>query len=59
MPDMLLLMFPSVGPLHSDKEYEVTAQKTGYILTPVPGKQGHFKAFKLGEIIVQVRKKRS
>ncbi len=44
----------SVGPLHSHNKYTVTAEKEGYIMTET--KQGNFKAFKLGEIIVKVSK---
>jgi len=43
-----------VGPLHGDTEYTVEAEKEGYVLTPIDNKHGHFKAFKLGEIIVKV-----
>lgn len=44
----------NIGPLHSDREYNVTAEKEGYVLSPVDGELGHFKAFKLGEISVRV-----
>ena len=44
-----------VGPLHSSAEYEVSAKKLGYVLSEVKGKQGHFKAHKLAEVIVKVR----
>ncbi len=41
-----------VGPLDSEKQYSVTAEKEGYILTE--SKSGSFKAFKLGEVVVKV-----
>ncbi|XP_074644327.1 BOS complex subunit NOMO3-like isoform X2 [Tubulanus polymorphus] len=44
----------SVGPLHDDTKYFVTAKKDGYIMTEIDGKLGHFKAFKLGQIDVKV-----
>ncbi|XP_064641106.1 BOS complex subunit NOMO3-like [Lineus longissimus] len=44
----------NVGPLHDNTEYVVKAAMAGYVMTPVDGKQGHFKAFKLGQISVDV-----
>ncbi|ELT93278.1 hypothetical protein CAPTEDRAFT_179513 [Capitella teleta] len=43
-----------VGPLHSHTEYDVSAVKEGYVLTAIEGKQGQFRAFKLGQISVTV-----
>ncbi|XP_006814110.1 BOS complex subunit NOMO1 [Saccoglossus kowalevskii] len=43
-----------VGPLHDSLQYGVSANKEGYILTAIDGKHGSFKAFKLGEIIIEV-----
>ncbi|XP_077985075.1 BOS complex subunit NOMO1-like [Glandiceps talaboti] len=43
-----------VGPLHDHTEYSIDANKDGYILTPLEGKPGSFKAFKLGEIKIEV-----
>ncbi|PVD27782.1 hypothetical protein C0Q70_12955 [Pomacea canaliculata] len=43
-----------VGPLHSDVKYRVTAEKTGYVITKDAEKRDVFRAFKLGEISVQV-----
>lgn len=43
-----------VGPLHSDVKYRVTAEKTGYVITKDAEKGDVFRAFKLGEISVQV-----
>ena len=43
-----------VGPLHSDQQYAVRAEKPGYVMTAVDGKIGDFNAFKLGEILVKV-----
>ena len=41
------------GPLHSGVQYDVTAEKEGYILTKKDG-SSDFQAFKLGEVKVQV-----
>ncbi|XP_061181394.1 BOS complex subunit NOMO1-like [Saccostrea echinata] len=43
-----------VGPLHREKEYEVTAEKAGYVLEKEKEKPLVFTASKLGEISVQV-----
>ncbi|XP_070547557.1 BOS complex subunit NOMO1-like [Ptychodera flava] len=43
-----------VGPLHDHTQYSVMAKKEGYIMTQLEGKAGSFKAFKLGEIIIEV-----
>ena len=43
-----------MGPLDGDSKYRVTAEKDGYMFTAIEGKQGHFKAFKLAEIAVEV-----
>ncbi|KAI0209330.1 Nodal modulator 2 [Lamellibrachia satsuma] len=43
-----------VGPLDGDPKYRVTAEKDGYMFTAIEGKHGHFKAFKLAEIAVEV-----
>ncbi|XP_060065049.1 BOS complex subunit NOMO2-like [Ylistrum balloti] len=44
----------SVGPLHSGKEYSVSAEKTGYVLVKEDGQTASFKAYKLGQVSVQV-----
>ncbi|OWF46756.1 nodal modulator 1-like [Mizuhopecten yessoensis] len=44
----------SVGPLHSSKEYSVSAEKTGYVLVKEDGQTASFKAYKLGQVSVQV-----
>lgn len=44
----------SVGPLHSDLEYTVTAQKEGFVLTAVEGTVGDFKAFALAGVTFEV-----
>jgi len=41
------------GPLHSGVQYEVSAEKEGYVLTKKEGATD-FQAFKLGEVKVQV-----
>ena len=49
-----LCIYYSVGPLHGDTEYSITADKEGYVLTRSEQKQGDFLASKLAEVIVQV-----
>lgn len=44
----------SVGPLHSDRLYDVTASKEGFVLSPVEGTQGDFKAFALAGVTFKV-----
>lgn len=44
----------SVGPLHSDRQYEISASKEGFVLSPVEGNQGDFKAFALAGITFMV-----
>ncbi|CAB3977797.1 Nodal modulator 1 [Paramuricea clavata] len=43
-----------VGPLHGNLRYDLSASKEGYILNPVQGEKGHFKAVKLGQIEIKV-----
>jgi len=44
-----------VGPLDSQLQYSVTADKEGFVFTPTDdGVIGHFRSFKLGKIQVQV-----
>ncbi|KAM3826892.1 BOS complex subunit NOMO3-like [Vipera latastei] len=45
----------SVGPLHSDLEYTVTAQKEGFILSAVDETLGDFKAFALAGVTFEIR----
>uniref|UniRef100_A0A8D0B0G3 Nodal modulator 1 n=1 Tax=Salvator merianae TaxID=96440 RepID=A0A8D0B0G3_SALMN len=45
----------SVGPLHSDLEYTITAQKEGFVLSAVEGTVGDFKAFALAGIIFEIK----
>ncbi|NXK46178.1 NOMO1 protein, partial [Chauna torquata] len=47
----------SVGPLHSDLEYTVTAQKEGFVLTAVEGTVGDFKAFALAGVTFEIKSK--
>ncbi|TRZ04195.1 hypothetical protein DNTS_011991 [Danionella cerebrum] len=44
----------SVGPLHSDSQYEISASKEGFVLTPVEGDTGDFKAFALAGVTFQI-----
>lgn len=44
----------SVGPLHSDRQYDISASKEGFILSPVEGSQGDFKAFALAGVTFKV-----
>lgn len=48
------LLFFRIGPLHREKQYEVTAEKPGYVLEKEKEDPLLFSAFKLGEISVQV-----
>ena len=43
-----------VGPLHKGFEYEVTAEKSGYVFVKEAGETSVFSAYKLGEISVKV-----
>lgn len=45
----------SVGPLHSDRQYDIGASKEGFVLSPVEGTQGDFKAFALAGVTFMVR----
>ncbi|XP_066546008.1 BOS complex subunit NOMO1 [Amia ocellicauda] len=45
----------SVGPLHSDLEYSIAANKEGFVLTPVEGTQGDFKAFALAGVTFEIK----
>ncbi|CAB1344572.1 unnamed protein product [Coregonus sp. 'balchen'] len=45
----------SVGPLHSDRQYDISASKEGFILSPVEGNQGDFKAFALAGVTFKIK----
>ncbi|XP_041958584.1 LOW QUALITY PROTEIN: nodal modulator 1 [Alosa sapidissima] len=45
----------SVGPLHSDQEYDISASKEGFVLTPVEGAAGDFKAFALAGVTFEIK----
>lgn len=45
----------SVGPLHSDLEYTVSAQKEGFVLSAIEGTVGDFKAFALAGVTFEIR----
>ncbi|KAM8934812.1 BOS complex subunit NOMO3-like [Pelodytes ibericus] len=45
----------SVGPLHSDIEYTVSAQKEGFVMTAVDGTIGDFNAFALAGVTFEIR----
>ncbi|MBN3280176.1 NOMO1 protein, partial [Polyodon spathula] len=45
----------SVGPLHRDLEYSITASKEGFVLSPVEGTQGGFKAFALAGVAFEIK----
>ncbi|KAH0631887.1 hypothetical protein JD844_019781 [Phrynosoma platyrhinos] len=45
----------SVGPLHSDREYTVSAQKEGFVLSAVEGTVGDFKAFALAGVTFEIK----
>lgn len=44
-----------MGPLHSDRQYDIGASKEGFVLSPVEGTQGDFKAFALAGVTFMVR----
>ncbi|KAM6972753.1 BOS complex subunit NOMO1 [Aplochiton taeniatus] len=44
----------SVGPLHSDRQYDISASKEGFVLSPVEGTQGDFKAFALAGVTFKI-----
>uniref|UniRef100_H3BZK0 NODAL modulator 1 n=1 Tax=Tetraodon nigroviridis TaxID=99883 RepID=H3BZK0_TETNG len=45
----------SVGPLHSDRQYDISASKEGFVLSPVEGTQGDFKAFALAGVTFMIK----
>uniref|UniRef100_A0A673NG20 Nodal modulator 1-like n=1 Tax=Sinocyclocheilus rhinocerous TaxID=307959 RepID=A0A673NG20_9TELE len=45
----------SVGPLHSDSLYDISASKEGFVLTPVEGNTGDFKAFALAGVTFEIK----
>ncbi|KAL4624511.1 nodal modulator 1-like [Arapaima gigas] len=45
----------SVGPLHSNLEYDISASKEGFVLTSVDGTQGDFKAFALAGVTFEIK----
>uniref|UniRef100_A0A8D3A306 Nodal modulator 1-like n=1 Tax=Scophthalmus maximus TaxID=52904 RepID=A0A8D3A306_SCOMX len=45
----------NVGPLHSDRQYDISASKEGFVLSPVEGTQGDFKAFALAGVTFKIR----
>uniref|UniRef100_A0A665SYT1 Nodal modulator 1-like n=1 Tax=Echeneis naucrates TaxID=173247 RepID=A0A665SYT1_ECHNA len=45
----------SVGPLHSDRQYDISANKEGFVLSPVEGTQGDFKAFALAGVTFKIK----
>uniref|UniRef100_A0A8C4XBY7 NODAL modulator 1 n=1 Tax=Erpetoichthys calabaricus TaxID=27687 RepID=A0A8C4XBY7_ERPCA len=45
----------SVGPLHRDRDYVISAKKEGFVLTPVDGTRGDFKAFALAGVTFEIR----
>ncbi|XP_019744926.1 nodal modulator 1 [Hippocampus comes] len=45
----------SVGPLHSDRQYDISASKEGFVLSHMEGTQGDFKAFALAGITFKIK----
>ncbi|KAM8842505.1 BOS complex subunit NOMO1 [Synchiropus picturatus] len=45
----------SVGPLHSDRQYDISANKEGFVLSPVEGSEGDFKAFALAGVTFKIK----
>jgi hypothetical protein len=53
--NVLIDVYPvRIGPLHREKQYEVSAEKAGYVLEKEKEDPLVFTASKLGEISVQV-----
>ncbi|XP_037076291.1 nicotinic receptor-associated protein 4-like [Pollicipes pollicipes] len=45
--------FITIGPLHPERQYQVTAEKEGYVISHTE-RHGHFRARKLAELRVRV-----
>uniref|UniRef100_A0A4W4F4M3 Prealbumin-like fold domain-containing protein n=1 Tax=Electrophorus electricus TaxID=8005 RepID=A0A4W4F4M3_ELEEL len=45
----------SVGPLHSHLQYDISASREGFVLTPVEGLTGDFKAFALAGVTFEIK----
>ncbi|XP_041433909.1 nodal modulator 3 [Xenopus laevis] len=45
----------SVGPLHSDLEYTISAQKEGFVMTALEGTVGDFNAFALAGVTFEIQ----
>ncbi|KAF6716052.1 Nodal modulator 1 [Oryzias melastigma] len=45
----------SVGPLHSDRSYDISARKEGFVLSPAEGTRGDFKAFALAGVTFKIK----
>lgn len=43
-----------MGPLHSDRQYDISASKEGFVLSPLEGQRGDFKAFALAGVTFKV-----
>ncbi|KRY30603.1 Nodal modulator 1, partial [Trichinella spiralis] len=50
----LCFLFSSVGPLRSLESLQITAELPGYGLEHIQGKYGHFTAYKLSQLYIQV-----
>ncbi|XP_034043318.1 nodal modulator 1 [Thalassophryne amazonica] len=44
-----------VGPLHSDRHYDISANKEGFVLSTVDGTRGDFKAFALAGVTFKIK----
>ncbi|KAK3877987.1 hypothetical protein Pcinc_017343 [Petrolisthes cinctipes] len=45
----------TAGPLDNSGQYTLSAEKKGYIMNKLGDKEGHFEAYKLAEIVVDVK----
>ncbi|XP_076872142.1 BOS complex subunit NOMO1 [Brachyhypopomus gauderio] len=45
----------SVGPLHSHLEYDISASREGFMLTPAEGHAGDFRAFALAGVTFEIK----
>ena len=43
-----------IGPLRTFEAFDYTAERAGYVFTPTPDKPGHFRAYKLSELLIKV-----
>ena len=52
---MFKYFFVRIGPLHKELQYDVLADKEGYVLAKEDGEKLVFRAFQLGKVVVKVK----